>query len=157
MQKKHSFRASQISRQHKGFGHILCTCHTVKYSMSCYYLKRLLNQVSSTYMKYTLPIDLLAVTFWSEEVSKFRGEVHFFIVFDNIICYATMCRNTIDFGYNSSHVALWCLEVVPVVYARVFMYAEWVIYSKVHKWMQYALTLHGFIYKQYQMIPHALN
>ncbi len=33
--------------------------------------------------------------------------------------HATMHRNTIDFGYNSGHVALCCLEVVPVVYARV--------------------------------------
>ncbi len=29
-----------------------------------------------------------------------------------------MCRNAIDFGYNSGHMALWCLEVVPVVYAK---------------------------------------
>ncbi len=108
----------------------------------------------STYMKYTLPIGLLAVAFWCEEVSKFGIEMRFFIVFDNmaaslhrnlkcgskrentLICHTTMHRNTIDFGYNSSYVALWCLEAVPVVYARVFTYAE-----RVHKMMQYACAV----------------
>ncbi len=52
-----------------------------------------------------------------------------------------MCRNTIDFGFNSSDIALWCLEVVPVVYARVFTYAERAISSKVHKMMQYTCTV----------------
>ncbi len=53
-----------LGRQHTGIiGHILCTGQTVEYSMSCYDLERLLNQSMSTYMKYTLPIGLLAVTF----------------------------------------------------------------------------------------------
>ncbi len=30
-----------------------------------------------------------------------------------------MCMNAINFLYNSGHVILWCLEVVPVVYTRV--------------------------------------
>ncbi len=29
-----------------------------------------------------------------------------------------MRRNTINIVYNSSHVALWCLEVVPVGYGK---------------------------------------
>ncbi len=122
-----------LGRQHTCIGHILCTGQTVKYSISCYDLDRLWYQDMSIYMKYMLPICFLAVTFWCEEVSKFGVEMRFFSVFNNIavslhqmcskrentlICHVTMCRNTIDFGYNSGHVALWCLEVVPVLYAR---------------------------------------
>ncbi len=36
---------------------------------------------------------------------------------DTLICQATMRRNVINFLYNPGHVTLWCLEVVPVVYA----------------------------------------
>ncbi len=36
------------------------------------------------------------------------------------ICHTTMCRNFINFLYNPGHVTLWCLEVVLVVYARVY-------------------------------------
>ncbi len=77
----------------------------------------------STYMKYMLRMGFLAITSGSEEVSKFGVEMRFFIVFDNIavslhcnlkrwasertlICHATIRRNTIDFGYNSGHMAL---------------------------------------------------
>ncbi len=80
-----------LGRQHTVIGHILCMDHTVEYSMLCYDLKRLLNQAMSTYMKYTLPIGFLAVTFWCEEVSKFGVEMRFFIVFDNIA--ASLHRN----------------------------------------------------------------
>ncbi len=52
-----------LGSQHTGIGHILCMGHTVEYSISCYYLERFLNQAMSTYMKYMLPIGLLAVTF----------------------------------------------------------------------------------------------
>ncbi len=45
----------------------------------------------STYMKYMLSIGFLAVTFGSEEVSKFGVEMRFFIVFDNIA--ASLHRN----------------------------------------------------------------
>ncbi len=67
----------RLGRQHRGIGHILCMGHTVKYSMSYFNLKRLLNQAMTTYMKYMLPIRLLAVTFWSEEISKFSVEMCF--------------------------------------------------------------------------------
>ncbi len=74
-------------------------------------------------MKYMLPMGFLGVTSGSEEVSKFGVEMRFFIVFDNIAAslhrnrkrwasertlsydHDTMPRNTIDFGYNSGHVA----------------------------------------------------
>ncbi len=31
-----------------------------------------------------------------------------------------MCRNAINFPYNPGHVTLWSLEVVPVLYAKLF-------------------------------------
>ncbi len=34
-----------------------------------------------------------------------------------LICHTTMCRNTINVLYSPRYVNLWCLEVVPVVYA----------------------------------------
>ncbi len=38
---------------------------------------------------------------------------------DTLICHTTIGRNSINFLYNPGHVTLCCLEVVPVVYARV--------------------------------------
>ncbi len=37
------------------------------------------------------------------------------------ISHITMGRNAINFLYNPSHMTLWCLEVVLVVYARMAM------------------------------------
>ncbi len=37
---------------------------------------------------------------------------------DTLICFATICRNYINFLYNQGHVSLWCLEVVPVANVR---------------------------------------
>ncbi len=37
---------------------------------------------------------------------------------DTLICHTTMHRNSINFLYNPGHIALWCLEVVPVANAR---------------------------------------
>ncbi len=39
---------------------------------------------------------------------------------DTPICHTIMCRDPINFLYNPGHMTLWCLEVVPVVYARVW-------------------------------------
>ncbi len=39
---------------------------------------------------------------------------------DTLICHTTMRRNSINFLYNAGYMTLWCLEVVPVVYTRVF-------------------------------------
>ncbi len=38
---------------------------------------------------------------------------------DTLICHTTLCRNYINFLYNPSHVTLGCVEVGPMVYARV--------------------------------------
>ncbi len=45
---------------------------------------------------------------------------------DTLICHTTMRKNAINFLYNPGHVTLWCLEVVPVVYARVILW-RWVM------------------------------
>ncbi len=37
---------------------------------------------------------------------------------DTLICHTTMCRNSINFLYNSGQVTLWCVEVGPVANAR---------------------------------------
>ncbi len=37
---------------------------------------------------------------------------------DTLICHTTMCRNPINFLYNSGHVTLWCVEVCRVVNSR---------------------------------------
>ncbi len=42
---------------------------------------------------------------------------------DTLICHTTMHRNSINFLYNLGHVTFRCLEVVPVVYARVPKYS----------------------------------
>ncbi len=34
------------------------------------------------------------------------------------ICHTTICRNPINFLYNSGHMTLWCVEVGPVANAR---------------------------------------
>ncbi len=36
---------------------------------------------------------------------------------DTLICHTTICRNAINVLYIPGHVTLWCLEVVPMVYA----------------------------------------
>ncbi len=41
---------------------------------------------------------------------------------NTLICHTTMHRNSINVLYNPVHVNLCCLEVVPVVYARVYKY-----------------------------------
>ncbi len=38
---------------------------------------------------------------------------------NTFICHTTMCRDVINFLYNPSHVTLWYLEVVPVVYVNI--------------------------------------
>ncbi len=43
---------------------------------------------------------------------------------NTLICHTTMCRNAINFLYNIDHVTLWCLEVLPVVYARVLWWGS---------------------------------
>ncbi len=56
-----------------------------------------------------------------------------------------MRRNTINFPYNSGHVALWCLEVVPVVYASVFKYERAISSKKFIKWCNtHAQLTRGF-------------
>ncbi len=102
---------------------------TVECSMSCSNLDRLWNQAMSTCMKYMLRMGFLAVTFWCEEVHrnhKHRASKR------TLICHATMLRNTIDFGYNSGHVGLWCLEVVPVC-KGLHQQSEWYL-QKFIKW-----------------------
>ncbi len=39
---------------------------------------------------------------------------------DTFIYHTIMSRNSINFLYNLEHMTLWCLEVVAVVYARVY-------------------------------------
>ncbi len=51
-----------------------------------------------------------------------------------LIAACNLQTYTINFLYNSCHVALWCLEVVPVVYARVFTYARAISSKKFIKW-----------------------
>ncbi len=41
------------------------------------------------------------------------------LLVDSLMCHTTMRSNSIYFLYNPGHVTLGCLEVVPVVYARV--------------------------------------
>ncbi len=46
-----------------------------------------------------------------------------------LICHPTMCRNAIIFLYDPGHMTNWCLEVVPVVYARVTNNQTWMVHT----------------------------
>ncbi len=149
-------------------GHILCMGHTVEYSMSCFNLLRLLNQAITTYMKYMSPICLLAVTFWCEEVSKFRVEIRFCGTSQDpshtlitqplasewtLICHTTMRRNTINCLYSPGHMNLWCLEVVPVVYAKIARHSDiFNLGNILLKMMQYACVVDRLVWQSVMKI-----
>ncbi len=80
----------------------------------------------------TYHVSQLHVTLHSELYGQLK---HIRMIYSNhvtsskrvytLICHNTMHRNSINFQYNSGHVTLWCLEVVPVVYPWV----EWHMWS----------------------------
>ncbi len=69
---------------------------------------------------------------------------------DTLICHTTMCRHSINFLYNSCHVTLWCLEVVPVVYARVIITDMW----KVNACKPHYLTGQWLVFVLYALSSH---
>ncbi len=59
---------------------------------------------------------------------------------DTLICHTTMHRNAINFLYNPCHITLWCLEVVPLVYARVDL--TYILVSLAHHEEHYTTSFH---------------
>ncbi len=61
------------------------------------------------------------------------------------VCHTTMCRNTINFLCSPGNMTLWCVEVVPVVYARVDLYLYFKV-TCIHLECLFSNDSHSIIY-----------